>query len=99
MILFVWVLWHINSCKSFNAKSYLNIFIKYIFVLVKLHGISNAFGNLIPNPIYTYIFNIYDLVWLGFMEYQIFKSSLYKKIRYIWLGLVEFYGYQPLKVI
>ena len=23
-----------------------------------------------PNPLYTYIINIYDLVWLGFMVYQ-----------------------------
>ena len=25
---------------------------------------------LMPNPLYTYILNIYDLVWLGFMAYQ-----------------------------
>ena len=24
-------------------------------------------GYLIPNPLYRYISNIYDLVWLGFM--------------------------------
>ena len=23
------------------------------------------------NPLYTYILNVYDLVWLGFMAYQI----------------------------
>ena len=23
-----------------------------------------------PNPLYTYILNIYDLVWLAFMAYQ-----------------------------
>ena len=23
-----------------------------------------------PNPFYTYILNIYDLVWLAFMAYQ-----------------------------
>ena len=23
-----------------------------------------------PNPVYTYILNIYDLVWLGFMAHQ-----------------------------
>ena len=27
-------------------------------------------GYLMPNPLYTYILNIYDLVWLGFMAYQ-----------------------------
>ena len=25
-----------------------------------------------PNPIYTYMLNIYDLFWLGFMAYQPF---------------------------
>ena len=23
-----------------------------------------------PNPLYTYILTIYDLVWVGFMPYQ-----------------------------
>ena len=27
-------------------------------------------GYLMRNPLYTYILNIYDLVWLGFMAYQ-----------------------------
>ena len=26
-----------------------------------------------PNPLYTYILNIYDLVWLGFMAYQLLE--------------------------
>ena len=48
-----------------------------------------------PNPLYTYILNIYDLVWLGFMAYQPLwvinaKSSLY--IKYIEFDLVGFYG-------
>ena len=30
----------------------------------------NHVGYLMPNPRYTYILNIYDLVWLGFMAYQ-----------------------------
>ena len=38
--------------------------------LVWFYGISTAVGYLIPNPLYTYILNIYDLVWLGFMAYQ-----------------------------
>ena len=29
--------------------------------LVSLYGISTLAGYLIPNPIYTYILNIYDL--------------------------------------
>ena len=33
-------------------------------------GISIIVGYLMPNSIYTYILNIYDLVWLSFMAYQ-----------------------------
>ena len=69
---FGWVLWHINHCRLFNAKSSLYIYIiKYIwFGLVGFYGISTIVGYLTPNPLYTYILNIYDLVWLGFMAYQ-----------------------------
>ena len=31
------------------------------------YGISTLVGYLMPNPLYTYILNVYDLVWLGFM--------------------------------
>ena len=60
MIWFGWVLWHINHCRLFNAKSTLYIYIKYIqFGLVGFYGIV---GYLMQNPIYTYIFKyIYDL--------------------------------------
>ena len=27
-------------------------------------------GYAMPNSLYTYILNIYDLIWLGFMAYQ-----------------------------
>ena len=65
------VLWHINHCRLFNAKSSLYIYIKYIwFGLVGFYGISTIVGYLMPNPFYTYILNIYDLVWLSFMTYQ-----------------------------
>ena len=37
------------------------------------YGISTIEGYLMPNPIYTYILNIYDLVGLGFMAYQPLK--------------------------
>ena len=71
MIWFGWVLWHINDCKLLNEKSSLYIDIKYIwFSLVGFYGISAIVGYLIPNPLYTYILNIYDLVWLGSMAYQ-----------------------------
>ena len=69
--LFGWVLWHINHCRLFNAKSSLYIYIRYIeFGWVGFYGISTIVGYLMPNPLYTYILNIYDLVWLGFMAYQ-----------------------------
>ena len=65
------VLWHINHCRLFNAKSSLYLYIKYIgFGLVRFYGISTIVGYLMPNLLYTYISNIYDLVWLGFMTYQ-----------------------------
>ena len=71
MIWFGLVLWHINHCRLFNAKSSLETCIKYmIFSLVGFYGKSTIVGYLFPNPIYTYISNIYDLVWLDFMAYQ-----------------------------
>ena len=58
-IWFGWVLWHINNCRLFNAKSSLYIYIKYIgFGLVGFYGISTIVGYLMPNPLYTYISNI-----------------------------------------
>ena len=71
MIWFGWVLCHINHCWLFNAKSYFYIYIRYIiFGLVGFYGISTILGYLMPNPVFTNILNIYDLVWLGFMAYQ-----------------------------
>ena len=71
MIWLGWVLWHINHCRLFNAISSLYIYIKYIgFGWVGFHGISIFVGYLMPNPLYTYILNIYDLVGLDFMAYQ-----------------------------
>ena len=68
MIWFGWVLWHINHCRLFNAKSSLYIYIKYIwFGLVGFYGISTIVGYLMPNPFYTYILNIYDL-WTHFVD-------------------------------
>ena len=62
---------HINPCRSFNAKSFLYIYIKYMsFGLVGFYGVSTLVGHLMPNPFYTYILNIHDLVWLGIMADQ-----------------------------
>ena len=93
-----WAWWHINHCRLFNAKSSLYIYI-YIYITWPgwLHGISTVVDYLRPNLLYTYILIIHDLVWLGFMAYnhcKLFKakSSLYIYIKYIWFGLVGFYG-------
>ena len=40
------------------------------FGLLWFYSISTIVGYLMPNPFYTYISNIYDLVGLGFMAYQ-----------------------------
>ena len=42
----------------------------WLIWLFGFYGISTFLGYLMPNPLYTYILNIYDLVWLGFMAYQ-----------------------------
>ena len=39
-------------------------------ILVWFYGISTIVGYLMPNPLYTYLLNIYDLVGLAFMAYQ-----------------------------
>ena len=65
------VLWHINHCRLFNAKSCFYIYIKYIgFGLVGFYGISTTVDYLMLNSFYTCILNIYDLDWLDFMAYQ-----------------------------
>ena len=52
-------------------STHIYIYIKYIwFGWVGFYGISTIEGYLMPNPLYTYISNIYDLVGLGFMAYQ-----------------------------
>ena len=60
------------------------------FGLVWFYGISTIVGYLMPNPLYTNILNIYDLVWFGWVLWHInhcrlfnAKSSLYKYIKYI----------------
>ena len=51
-----WVLWHINHCRLFNAKSSLYIYIKYIwFGLVGFYSISTIVGYSMPHPLYIYI--------------------------------------------
>ena len=38
--------------------------------MVGFYGISTIVGYLMPNLLYTYILDLYDLVWFGFMAYQ-----------------------------
>ena len=75
---------------------------------VGFYGISTRVGYLMPNPLYTYISNMYGLVWLGWVLWHInpcrlfnAKSSLHLYIKYIWSGLVGlgFMAYQPVLVI
>ena len=42
-----------------------------VFGLARLYGISTIVGYLMPILLYTYILDIYDLVLLGFMAYQV----------------------------
>ena len=71
--------WHINHCRLFYAKSSSYLYIKYIgFGLVGFYGISTIVGYLMPNLLHTYILNIYDLVWLGFMAYQPLSAIQYQ---------------------
>ena len=70
---FSFVLWHINNCRLFIAKPSLYVCIEYLwFGWVGFYGISNIADYLMSNYLYTYILNIYDLVWLGFMAYKPF---------------------------
>ena len=81
---FDWLLCHINPCRSFNAKSSLYIYIKCIWLgLIDFYAISTLVGHLMPNPLYTYILDIKDLVWLCFMAYQ---PVTYLGHAYFWRG-------------
>ncbi len=56
-------------------QQYVSVLIKEVlctilFGLVRFYGISNIIGYFMPNPLYSFILKIYDLVCLGFMAYQ-----------------------------
>ena len=90
---------HINHCSLFNAKSSLYMYIKYRWIgFVGFYGMSTTVGYLMPNPLYTYISNIY-MIWFCWFLWHVnhcrlfnAKSSLYIYIEYIWFSLVWFYG-------
>ena len=60
------------SIKVPIRKKYGNLFndTRIWFGWVGFYGMSTIVGYLMPNPLYTYTLNIYDLVWLGFVAYQ-----------------------------
>ena len=61
-IWFVWVSWHINHCRLSDAKFSLYIYIKYMgFGLVGFHGTSDIVAYLRSYPVFTDIYQIYDL--------------------------------------
>ena len=85
----------------FRAKSSLYIYIKYAwFGLVGFYGISTIVGCLMPNPLYTYILNIYDLVGfygistiVGYLMPDPLYTYILNIYDLLWLG---FMAYQPL---
>ena len=68
MIWFGWVLWHINHCRLYNAKSSLYIYIKYIwFGLVGwfLWHINHCRLFNTKSSLYIYI----KYIWYGLVEF------------------------------
>ena len=60
-----------ESCEIVDISLLWNISLRLVwFGLVWFYGISTILSYLMSNPLYTYILDIYDLVWLGFMAYQ-----------------------------
>ena len=57
---------------SLTMSAIQNLVSNLVFSLIWLGFMANLtiVGYLMPNPLYTYLFNIYDLVWLGIMAYQ-----------------------------
>ena len=55
---------------AINGRSCNNHYSNESCWLVWIYGISTIVGYLMPNPFYTNILNIYDLVCFGFMAYE-----------------------------
>ena len=69
MIWFSWLFWHRSQCYLMLNSVYTYV-LNICFGLGGFMGISTIIGFLMPNPLYTYISNKYDLAWLGFMAFQ-----------------------------
>ena len=65
------------------------------------HSMSTIIGYSMPNPLHTFILNIYDLVWFYGIPNLVFnaKSSLFINIKDIDLVWLCFIAYQPLWAI
>ena len=113
LVWFGLVLWHINHCRLFNAKYSLHIYIDIFMIWFGwvLWHINHCRLFRCQILFIHCISNIYDLVWLGFtgsiksiVGFNA-KSSLYIYIKYIWFGLVGFYGistivgYSPCQIL
>ena len=46
-----------------------------LFDWLGLYGISTIVGYLMLKPVYAYVWNLYDLVFMGFMAYQPLKVT------------------------
>ena len=66
---------HYGLLSKIQHDQVLLILIEWVksFGLVWFYGISTIVDYLMPNPVYTYTLNIYRLVWLGFMVYQLLE--------------------------
>ena len=65
-----WVKNEKNFTKALLARAIQEITSQIYLSWVGFYGTSTIVGYLMPNPLYTYILDIYDLVSLGFMAYQ-----------------------------
>ena len=67
--------WILAICMIYGLTTMpnpLNTYIRYIwFGLFEFYGISTIVGYFKPNPLQTYLSNIYDLEWLGSMACQL----------------------------
>ena len=70
-LLFCWVLLQrfVENSTQYSCDILIYLVLKpFHYVWFDLiYGISTIVGYLMPNPLYTYILNIYDLAWLSFM--------------------------------
>ena len=89
-VCFGWVLWHINPCRLFNAKSSLYICIKDIwFGLVWFYGISTIVSYFMPDLLYTYILRIY--VCFGWVLWYINAFSLFNAKSFLYIYILSIY--------